>query len=635
MNHTGRAPKGTVLAGAILAGLALGVAGIYLPGLHSALLLDDYQNLQSLDALGESAGWGDLLAYAMTDVSGPLGRPVSLLTFAVQHGAWPDNPAAFKAANLSLHLATGGLLFVFFILAGELAGLTRKGALAAALGASALWLLAPLHVSTVLYTVQRMTILSAFFSVASMVAWLHGRAMLAAKRSGGWVWVSLGLGIGGALAVFSKETGVMLPLFLLVLDGTLLRKLPAPAGWRVWKAIFLWGPLLAMAGVFAVRFSDWVAPGYALRDFTLGERMLTEPRVLMDYLRMALLPTPNGLGLFHDDYGVSRGLSEPGSTLPALFFITGLAFAGWKMRRRWPVFSFGVLWFLGGHLLESTFLPLELYFEHRNYLPLAGLYFAFALLGEKAWERVQTPRFRRGVAVTGVLWLMMFGWITWNECRLWGNPLLQAEVWHKHHPASIRARERMGSVWAIAGEYQRAADVFAQMARTDYPAAYMLWWQVGCYDAAVSLPPVSEVVSAFAKATYSNSPLAALEQVVLLKEQGECRRISAGQIGPAIAALLGNPRFSIRKDRLFGLLGRWHAAERQFWAARQALEQAFALNPNPDTALLMARIALAEGRADLARGYLSKGVKLVDRMPFPGSYPLEFAELGRLAGAGY
>ncbi len=39
------------------------------------------------------------------------------------------------------------------------------------------------------------------------------------------------------------------------------------------------------------------------------------------------------------------------------------------LRRRYPLLLLAVLFFLVGHSMESTLIPLEMVYEHRNYLP--------------------------------------------------------------------------------------------------------------------------------------------------------------------------------------------------------------------------------------------------------------------------
>ena len=80
---------------------------IYTPALNSPFIFDDFYNLSGLSDL-VNRGW---LNFILGNFSGPTGRPLSMLSFAVQHNSWPDNPQLFKAINLLIHCLNGLLLF--------------------------------------------------------------------------------------------------------------------------------------------------------------------------------------------------------------------------------------------------------------------------------------------------------------------------------------------------------------------------------------------------------------------------------------------------------------------------------------------------------------------------------------------
>src|SRR5688572_27674939 len=88
-----------------LAVLALAAAStLLLPSLRGAFLLDDLPNLGGLArAAADRDAW---LSFVSSGLAGPGGRPISLLTFALQAEHWPAQPLPFKAVNLALHLAT-------------------------------------------------------------------------------------------------------------------------------------------------------------------------------------------------------------------------------------------------------------------------------------------------------------------------------------------------------------------------------------------------------------------------------------------------------------------------------------------------------------------------------------------------
>ena len=161
--------------------------------------------------------------------------------------------------------------------------------------------------------------------------------------------------------------------------------------------------------------------------------LLTEPRVLWLYIRWTLFPRLGDLGLYHDDIVISTGLWSPPTTAMAIAGLLLLAAAALATARRWPWFTFGVAWFFTGQLLESTVFPLEIAFEHRNYLADLGV--LFALLGCMLLLR---PRFSRAglrVTLVGLLTLAYAG-VTLARSHEWRNPLSLASAEAANHPAS-------------------------------------------------------------------------------------------------------------------------------------------------------------------------------------------------------
>jgi tetratricopeptide (TPR) repeat protein len=591
-------------------GILLLAAWIYFPGLRGAFLLDDYQNLKQLEAIQAPLSFQQLLAF-VTSGTGDLGRYIALISFAPQYASWPADPWSFKLVNLLLHLLNGALLFLLLLAVTRLLRLSPSQRFAAALLSASLWLLHPLHVSTTLYVIQRMTELSALFTLAGLLGYVRGRELLLGHKVSGYVWASVGIALGGACAVMSKENGVLILLYALVLETTLFRHLPRPVWWRAWQTMFLYLPVGILAIYFAWHFQNGILPTYQLRDFTLAERLLTEARVLSDYLRTIFLPSSHSLGLFHDDYPVSHGLTDPPQTLAALFFVVGLLGAALLARSRAPLFAFGVLWFFAGHILESTVIPLEIYFEHRNYLPMAGILFAVVASVVQHWATLS--RLTRYVAFfAGIVWLGYFSAITRAEASLWGNPVAQALAWSTERPHSLRAQERMGNVWAIIGNYSKAAQTFASMAEGDlkHAAGYLSWMRVGCYDADITLPDRDTVLAALRVSRFSNAPFGALEQLVILREDGKCGRLGQRNLVEVFNALLANPEIATRRaDRLADLLvllGRLHASERQLAPAMASLDQAYSILPSVETALLQVKLLASAGLLDDAQSYIIK-----------------------------
>jgi protein O-mannosyl-transferase len=465
------------LQNALLLGACLLIAFLaYRPGLSGDFVFDDQANILENDSLDITRLDGaHLWQAAWSGDSGPLKRPVSMVSFALNRYFYGLDPFAFKTANVLLHLLTGVAVYVFVLLVLRAyrrhdPHLDTARERAIALTTSAAWLLHPLNVSTVLYVVQRMAVLSALFTLAGLSFYLRGRERLEAGSGSRFAMTACVLGCT-ALATLSKENGALLPLYLVVLEWVLYGfRSRYPATQRFLNGFFfalVVLPCLLAALVLASGDYGW-AQGYGSRDFSLGERLMTEARAIWLYISLVLVPDISRMGLFHDDFPISHGLLDPPTTLAALAGLAGFLAGAWAARCRAPLLTLGVLFFLVGHGMESTFLPLEPVFEHRNYLPSLGLLLPAAYLllraGPVVWMRAQGP------LVLALLTALTLG--TAARAGDWGNPLLLALAEEQNHPASPRAAYEVGKVYANlivadpahANEYYRQARQYYERA---------------------------------------------------------------------------------------------------------------------------------------------------------------------------
>ncbi|RKZ70641.1 MAG: hypothetical protein DRR19_33295, partial [Candidatus Parabeggiatoa sp. nov. 1] len=255
----------------------IGATWIYWAGLHGTYLLDDNPNLSSLGDINESTDkFTEIVRFTTEGTAGQLGRPVSLITFALQTHYWHGNVWHFRYVNLMIHLVSGCLIFWLLLYLTRIMALPEKRGLWLALLTTSLWLLHPFQVSTVLYVVQRMTELSALFTLAALLIYVRSRQRFAEgllTPTAFWISISIGIGLGGILATLSKENGVLLVLYVLVLEATVLRTLPKPRYWPIWGGLFLYLPLLILASYFIWHFNG-ILGGYQIRHFTMGERLL-------------------------------------------------------------------------------------------------------------------------------------------------------------------------------------------------------------------------------------------------------------------------------------------------------------------------------------------------------------------------
>ncbi|MBL0209025.1 MAG: hypothetical protein IPP84_14085 [Propionivibrio sp.] len=319
---------------------------IYYPGLSGVFLLDDYQNLKTLERIESPATLQSLASAVLSNPSGDSGRSLAMLSFAAQHGSWPNDPRAFKQVNLLIHLVNAALLFLLALQLGTFRRLTLTQSAITALFVSAIWVVHPMHVSTVLYVIKRMTMLACLFILIGLIGYLLGRRCVLRKPWQGYLMMTNSLVIAGGLALLCKEIAILLPLYVLIFDTTLLRDTPHPPFYRQWQCIVIWLPIAIIFSYFALEYSSWILPGYDFRNFTPVERLFTESRVVVNYLGLQLLPRAGEFGLFHDDYVLSHGLVTPTTTLLSLMALLILLVTAVIQRKRYPAYSFAVFMFL-------------------------------------------------------------------------------------------------------------------------------------------------------------------------------------------------------------------------------------------------------------------------------------------------
>lgn len=452
--------------------------GFYWTGLLGPFLFDDIPNIvQPFSAwLKGSVDWREIV---FDNRSGPLGRPLAMLSFLANAAttglaAWP-----FKATNLAIHLACGGLIYALVWRLLRRDHILQVHAQYAALAVAALWLLHPMQVSTVLYVVQRMAQLSALFTLLALLAYVLGRTRLEQGHiRKAWLYLYVVLPCATLAAIFSKENGALVPLLCAVIELGYFRP---PSGAVRPNAVKLFYLLFLLLPGAYVLYAYGLHPqrlisGYQGRLFTLGERLLSEPRALMDYMGALLLPRGPALGIFTDDFVVSRGWLNPPSTLLAIIGMVALIAAAWWSRTRIPAFFTGIGLYLAGHAMESTVFPLELYFEHRNYLPSAG--FFLAIVGLARWALPHAlkhsdhpARLRRILGASVATLLVLLGLATFARASVWSSPMLLAEQSAQQHPNSVRAQLDYANMLQVQRRYDEAQQVYTRVRHMDDPAA--------------------------------------------------------------------------------------------------------------------------------------------------------------------
>lgn len=420
---------------------------VFVPGLAGSFLFDDYPNLLLDDSWKvSSAAPAEWLRAMSQGISSPAGRPLALLTFAVNHYFAGLSPLHFKLGNLVLHLLNGMLVWLLLcrLMAHPIvANRHTPGFLRwAPLLLTSAWLMHPLQVSTVLYIVQRMEIGATTGILLALLCYAVARSRQQAGLRG-WHWLLLAA-LGTAIGAGFKETAALAPLLALLIEVVVYRFRDVRGCVDRRLAIaFAIGAILAFIGYLRVALPFVTAPEqtlYAIRSFGPWERLLSQGPVLVLYLKQILLPFPDSMTFYYDNFPVSRGLLNPVATLISLLILAMLAVFAVLCRNRWPLTSLGIAWFFACHVLTSNVIPLELAFEHRNYLALLGILLAFAEPFAALGKRLH-PDARLTLAVLPVLGLATLCAI---QSATWGAPMRLAWTLENRNPDSPRASYALG-----------------------------------------------------------------------------------------------------------------------------------------------------------------------------------------------
>ncbi len=408
---------------------------VYLPGTLGLFIFDDFPNISSVGHYTNLGYWDNFWLYILEGESGPTGRPISLASFYFNAPHWPAKPSSFIYTNIVIHLINGLLIFWLSTKLSKLIHLLPTQQLFFSLLASAIWLLHPMHTTTVLYIVQRMTELSATFILVGILFYLYGRDELSRNKIKAMLLLFVGVGISLLFSILSKENGILLVAYILVIEFFLLQPLKhlPPEKLYYWLVPAIILPFLGVIIYLGIHTDP---DAYVNRNFTLAERLLSEPRIIFDYLHHILLPEIGANTIFHDDYNVSKSLLSPWSTLVSIIGIIGLILIAFLVRKTHTLVAFSIAWFFAGHLIESTVLPLELYFEHRNYLPILGVMMAIAYYASTFYITHKTS-----IIATSAISLSLFAFLVLQNATLWGKPVDQAHYWYKSHPNSLRTLE--------------------------------------------------------------------------------------------------------------------------------------------------------------------------------------------------
>jgi tetratricopeptide (TPR) repeat protein len=403
-------------------------------------------------------------------------RKIAYLTFYLNQLISSFDPANYRLVNIVIHIMNSLLVYLLAYKTIMLIFKNRPGyiidehkkvgndvykekAFYVALLSSIIFALHPINTNAVTYIVQRMASLATFFVLLSLLFYIFSIESNSRLRAITFYFLS---GVSIVAGIFSKENTLLAIPLIMLYDFIILSR-NNKSGF--YKRVFV----ISVIGITSITISFYLLQlhqafieiirgfvnfnepilqkGWTATDvyWTPLQHILTEFRVVVKYLLLIIFPNPNLMVFDWWSYPLSKGLFEPISTILSMGLIFLMISASIILRKKLPLFSFAILWYLIGISLESFIaLGSDLYFEHRNYLPISGL--IIGLVGQA------TLLFNRNIKikfflVTLILVALILGSLTIVRNSVWKDSITLWTDTIKKDPSNIRAIMALGNTY--------------------------------------------------------------------------------------------------------------------------------------------------------------------------------------------
>lgn len=385
--------------------LATLIGAIYSNTLQAPYQLDDYAQLSGNKALQNPSNLLAIWRYGS-------GRFLPNLTFALNYYFGGENVLGYHLVNISIHIVTSFMVYLFALALFQTPRLRNhplsEHAKTIALLSGLFFASHPIQIQAVTYIVQRQASFAALFYVTTCFLYLSSRLKRSKK-------LYLAAVLFCAASMFTKQIVVTLPATIFLCEFFLFsRDSHCSFGSCLARLV----PFLMMMAI--IPFFDFQLvhgqPGQVIRPAadarSLGRLpyLYTQFNVIVAYLR--LLFWPYGSTLYHS-FPFSRTLMEP-KTLLSLGLLVTLFLTAFGLRKKQPSFAFGIFWFFLTLTVESSIFPIKhVMFEHRMYLPMAGLCLAFSTI------MVAVIKKRKILVVTSAFLLLALCVTTYKKNEVW------------------------------------------------------------------------------------------------------------------------------------------------------------------------------------------------------------------------
>ena len=415
---------------------AVGIAA-YSNSLSNGFVFDDTTLIEQNPSLLNMDLWA---------LSGPSGyRPVRSLTYALNYWLGGLDPYGYHLFNVLLHAINGVVvLWLVFVLTGRFW---------LAVPAAFLFTLHPIQTASVSYVSGRKDLLATFFLVLGLLSYCRFR------EAGKSRWLSLALG-AFVLACLSKEVALVFPALVLIVEVALAQRRGRLTDLArfVLSRLKVFG-LLSLASALLLSYSIFWVQASRMEGFWGGSIVTnygTSLKLFVHYLKQVVFPYPLLADYSGHVIAVSTGLLEPTTWLAALVVVGYVTLTLWAWGHN-PMLAFGLSWFGLAILPVLQIIPFhELAADHFLYLPSIG----FSILVGLVFERILSNGDFRilGIALLALV-LAIYGWRTTARNADWKDPMTLWAATFRDAPNSFRANCNLGIFAFQSGDLNRALEL--------------------------------------------------------------------------------------------------------------------------------------------------------------------------------
>ena len=456
--------------------IAVLIVSCYSNTFHVPWILDDKPNILDNPPIHLSSFTFSSLTdsfYAYPNNQGKLYRPVACVSFALNWLVSGDKVAAYHLVNITIHICTALFLYLTTNLLLRLVlsrdRYQKTGALIA-LVSTLLWAVNPVQTQAITYIVQRMASLAGMFYIISIYCYLIFRTATSSRSKKYFSLIICAFSF--LFAYMSKQNAILLPLSLLVIEIIFFQSPLKYLQSRRQRTIFLSLLLFFfLAALLLVLFKVFPTTDYSHRTFTLSQRLLTEQRVILFYLSLLFFPVSSRLSLEHD-FMLSSTLFFPISTFFSFLVVLSAVIFCLKYYKRYPLPCFSISFFLVNHIVESTIIPLELVFEHRNYIPSFFLFLPLSSFLVSLYQKTRSTNvsvsFTLALIISSIIYLFSFN--TYQRNKVWSSELTILEDAIQKAPNSSRVVTNLAKLYMESGDLRGARELAERSFDLQHPS---------------------------------------------------------------------------------------------------------------------------------------------------------------------